>query len=69
MGIASQIWEERCEKAVAMLRQLEFCVDTHRQTGNDTRACPICGGGQIVGLEGHHKPDCELAKLLKEIDP
>ena len=28
--------------------------------------CPICGGNKPDGIFGGHRPDCELAALLKE---
>lgn len=55
-------------KATEMLRRLEFSVDTHEITGKDTIACPICGEGRIIGLDGEHRDGCDLAALLREFD-
>jgi hypothetical protein len=56
------------DRAIEMLRRVEFSVDTHERTGKDTLGCPMCNGGTIVGLHGEHDADCELAALLRDLD-
>lgn len=62
---------EHCIKATAetalayreMLERLEWrsFAGEHGFVDN----CPICGGSKPDGIFGGHRPDCELAALLK----
>lgn len=47
------------EQLKSILKRIEFCV-WERTDWEDLYKCPICYKHQI------HKPDCELAKLLKK---
>jgi hypothetical protein len=56
------------DKILSMLRRLEFCIDTSKETGKDTYICPICGGSYMPGIGGNHEKDCELNDIIREIE-
>lgn len=58
--------EDLFAEAVALLRDLEWCVDTSQQTEKDTRACPMCGGAYMPGCGGDHDSKCSLAEFLRK---
>ena len=60
----TQKWVEamaQVERLWEVVEQVEWCVDTSSETGNDTRACPVCHASKIYGMDGEHKPDCLFA--------
>jgi hypothetical protein len=62
--VTPSVPREEYEKVVTFLRRLEWVGESTNFEGDSWDCCPLCRAESYP--YGLHKPDCDLAALLKE---